>query len=167
MKLDQEVSKLNNVLEGICMTANALREPDFQPEFDCYVDLLNFNTQDSFEENFKHFFIEQAKAIPIKKMSNFNQNTDWQFEMKSSTLPIESINSFFGKNLFSTMHTSLIKYITELLIDKIKQIIGNIIIVKHGYIYPIQEYNTYSQHWQHLYIHGEHAEILVTFEANT
>ncbi|OUY07642.1 hypothetical protein [Acinetobacter populi] len=52
---DTEINKLNHILEGLCITANAL-DPERQPQFDCYIEQLNFNGNLPIDENFKQFF---------------------------------------------------------------------------------------------------------------
>lgn len=165
--LEKEIERLNNILEGLCIVANGLREPDMQPWFDCYVELLNFSEKKSFEENIKDFFIESAKGLEIRKPSNYQYRSNWNFKMDSLDAPTQTINRFFHVNLFSGLNTVQVANISDSLIEYVERLIGAVVVSKHGYIAIPWEYNRYCQHWKHLYLKGEKAEILITFEANT
>ncbi|WP_253199508.1 hypothetical protein [Acinetobacter baumannii] len=94
-----DIEKINHILEGICITANAL-DPEFQPQFDCYIELLNFNENIPIYENFKQFFTINSVWRSMKKMCDDPQFVDWQFQMKSIGTPTETINYFSVKIYF-------------------------------------------------------------------
>ena len=164
---DTDIKKLNHILEGLCITANAL-DPNFQPQFDCYMEPLNFDESLSINENFKHFFIINSSWKNMKKMSDDPQFIDWQFQMKNIGTPAETMSYFFYRNLFSTLNDKQFIVISNYLKSHIEGLIGELTFSQQGYIRPPNKYlPTYVQHWQHLYLKGKDAEILITFEANT
>ncbi len=165
--LENEIEKLNNVLSGLCIVANGLRDPDMQPWYECYLELLDFSEEKSLEENFKDFFIESAKGLEIRKPDNYQYHSTWHFEMDSLNAPTQTINRFFHVNLFSGLNTVQVANISDGLIADVERLIGEVVVSRQGYISMPWEYNRYSQHWQLLYLKGEKAEALITFEANT
>ncbi|MDH0031939.1 MULTISPECIES: hypothetical protein [unclassified Acinetobacter] len=164
---DIQVEKINHILEGLCITANALH-PEFQPQFDCYIEQLNFNNSLSFDENFKQFFMMYSFWKDMKKMSEHSQFIDWQFQMENIGTLNETINHFFHRNLFSSFNVQQLEIIMQSLILHLRDLTGEFIDAQQGYISPPNKYlPAYIQHWQHLYIKGQNAEILITFESNT
>lgn len=104
----------------------------------------------------------------MKKMCDDPEFIDWQFHMKKMGTPTETINYFFRRNLFSTLNNKQFAVISGYLKSHIEGLIGELTSSQQGYIRPPNKYlPTYVQHWQHLYLKGKDAEILITFEANT
>ncbi|RYL26718.1 hypothetical protein [Acinetobacter piscicola] len=161
-----EIEKFNEFLNGLCTAANALRISYTGPEFDCYIEQLNFSKDKSFEDNFKAFFYQKCKKLNIKQPSNFQHHTDWIFEMESLNWT-DAIHEFFYKNLFPTLNINQFSEIYQSLFNKIENLMGEIEFAKQGYISPPWQFNPYCQHWQHLYIHSNDIQLLITFEANT
>ena len=165
--LEIDINKFNHILEGLCITANAL-EPEQQPQFGCYVERLDFNTNLPIDENFKQFFTINSSLRFMKKMCDDSLFIDWQFHIKNMGTPTETVNYFFRRNLFSTLNDKQFAVISGYLKLHIEDLIGELISSQQGYIRPPNKYlPRYVQHWQHLYLKGKDAEILITFEANT
>lgn len=165
MIVERDLEKFNLLLEGLCIAANAL-EPDFHPQYDCYAESLVINPDKTFEENIKDFFITSTKDLNIRKPENAHYHSDWIFEMADSNVT-DAMAGFFHNNLFPTLLENQFEKLAWTLLSEIKNLVGEITTMKHGFICPPWQHNPYSQHWQNLYIQGENLKILMTFEANT
>ena len=161
-----EIEKFNEFLNGLCAAANALRTSYTSPEFDCYIEKLNFSKDKSFEDNFKEFFYQKCKNLNKRQPSNFQYHTDLFFKMESLNRT-EAIHEFFYNNLFITLTSDQFSEIYQCVVNKIENLMGEIEFAKQGYISPPWQFNPYCQHWQHLYIQGNDIQLLITFEANT
>ena len=166
MNFAVEIEKFNEFLSGLCSVANALRTSNTDPEFDCYIEQLNFYENKSFVDNFKDFFYQKCKNLNIRQPSNFQYHTDWFFKMESLN-GMDSIHKFFYKNLFPTLNSDQFSEIYQSIFNKIENLMGEIEFAKQGYIRPPWQFNPYCQHWQHLFIQSHDIQLLITFEANT
>lgn len=93
------LDKINNILKGLCIAANAF-DSEFQPQFDCYIESLNFNRNLLLDDNFKRFFINDSSWTNMKKMNSSSPTLGWDFQMKNIGTPYETMSYFFRKNLF-------------------------------------------------------------------
>ncbi|MDQ8936231.1 hypothetical protein [Acinetobacter rudis] len=161
------IKKLNHLLEGLCITANAL-DPDFHARFDCYVELLHFDKNLAIEDNFKHFFRVDSSWKKMEKMKDPLHIADWEFQMSNMGTPDKTMSYFFHRNLFFTLNARQLSVISGDLKSHFEGMIEKLISAQQGYICPPSTYiPAYVQHWQHLYLQGTDATILITFEANT
>jgi len=161
------LDKINNILKDLCIAANAF-DSEFQPQFDCYIESLNFNRNLLLDDNFKRFFINDSSWTNMKKMNSSPPTLGWDFQMKNIGTPYETMSYFFRKNLFYTLNDKQFEVVLYQLTLYLENLTGEFIYAQQGYIRPPNEYlPAYVQHWQHLYLKGQDAEILITFEANT
>ena len=104
----------------------------------------------------------------MKKMNSSPPTLGWDFQMKNIGTPYETMSYFFRKNLFYTLNDKQFEVVLYQLTLYLENLTGEFIYAQQGYIRPPNEYlPAYVQHWQHLYLKGQDAEILITFETNT
>lgn len=167
--IDNAIIYFQGFLHSLEVMANALKPENEQLSYELSIDKINFDNSKSFEQNTKNYFVEISKNYQeylSRQATDFNKRhfQDWLFEMNNIAVNDKAIERFLS---FMNLSDIQLQDFSNDFYKIFEKYFGNIQEILIGYISPPYQYLIYNQHWQHLYVRTNQANLLLTFEANT